>query len=61
MSIGNTWIMNNREEQKKKISYAEVVRNREEIKVNESGKEKTSSNQQRINNLENDKFGNVNF
>ena len=53
--------MNNREEQKKKISYAEVVRNREEIKVNESGKEKTSSNQQRINNLENDKFGNVNF
>ena len=57
MSIDNTWIMDNREEQKKKISYAEVAHNREEVKANESGKEKTSSNQQRINNLENDKFG----
>ena len=57
MSIDNTWIMNNREEQKKKISYAEVVRNCEEVKVNESGEEKTSSNEQWINNLENDKFG----
>ena len=49
--------MDNREEQKKKISYAEVAHNREEVKANESGEEKTSSNQQRINNLENDKFG----
>ena len=57
MSIDNTWIMDNREEQKKKISYAEVAHNREEVKANESGEEKTSSNQQRINNLENDKFG----
>ena len=53
--------MDNREEQKKKRSYAEVTRNRKEVKVNDSGEEKTWSNQQRVNILGNDKFGNVNF
>ena len=37
MSIDNMWITDNREEQKKKRSYAEVTCNREEVKVNDSG------------------------
>ena len=61
MSIDNMWITDNREEQKKKRSYAEVTRNCEEVKVNDSGEAKTWSNQQRVNILGNDKFGNVNF
>ena len=61
MSIDNSQIMDNREEQKKKRSYAEVTRNRKEVKVNDSGEEKTWSNQQRVKILENDKLGNVNF
>ena len=61
MSIDKTWVTDNRAERKKKRYYAEVTRNREEVKVNDSGEEKTSSNQQRVNILENDKFGNVNF
>ena len=61
MSIDNMWITDNREERKKKRSYAEVTRNREEVKVNDSGEEKSWSNQQQVNILGNDKFGNVNF
>ena len=61
MSIDNIWITDNREGRKKKRSYAEVTRNREDVKVNDIGEEKTRSNQQRVNILGNDKFGNVNF
>ena len=61
VSIDNMWITDNWEEWKKKRSYAEVARNRKEVKVNDSGEEKTWSNQQRVNILGNDKFGNVNF
>ena len=61
ISIDNMWITDNREERKKKRSYAEVTCNREEVKVNDSGEEKTWSNQQRVKILENDKLGNVNF
>ena len=43
------------------MSYAEVARNRKEVKVNDSGEEKTWSNQQQVKNLENDKLGNVDF
>ena len=45
VSIDNMWITDNREEWKKKRSYAEVARNRKEVKVNDSGEEKTWSNQ----------------
>ena len=61
MSLDNMWITNNREEQKKKRSYAEVTHNREEVKLSDSGEEKTWSNQQRVNILENHRGGNVNF
>ena len=60
MSIDNMWITGNREERKKKRSYAEVTCNREKVKVNDSGEEKTWSNRQRVNILGN-KFANVNF
>ena len=61
MFIDNTWITDNQKERKKKRPYAEVARNCGEVKVNDSGEEKTSSNQQRVNILENDTFGNANF
>ena len=61
MPVDNTWITDNRKEQKKKRSYAEVVCDLKEVEVNDSGEEKTSSSQQRVNILENDNFGNVNF
>ena len=61
MSIDNMWITDSREERKNKRSYAEVTNNREEVKVNGSGEEKTWSNQQRVNILGNDKFGTVHF
>ena len=61
MSIDKTWVTDNRAERKKKRYYAEVTSNREEVKVNDSGEEKTLSNQQRVNILEKDKFGNANF
>ena len=61
MSIDNMWKTDNQEELKKKTSYAEVACNCEEVKVNDSGEEKTWSNQQWVNILENDTFGNINF
>ena len=61
LSIDNMWIRDNRTERKKKISYAEVVCNLKEVKVNDSGEEKTWSSQQRVNILENYNFENINF
>ena len=61
VSTDNTWITDNRTERKKKRSYAEVVCNLKEVKMNDSSEEKTSSSQQRVNILENDNFGNVKF
>ena len=61
MPLDNTWITDNRTERKKKKSYAEVVYNLKEVKVNDSGEEKISTSQQRVNILENVNFGNVNF
>ena len=61
MSIDNMWITDNREERKKKRSYTKVTHNCEKVKVNDRGEEKTWSNQQQVNILGNDKFGNVNF
>ena len=52
MSIDNTWIMDSRTERKKKRPYAEVICNLKEVKMNDSGGEKTSSSQQRVNILE---------
>ena len=39
MSADNTWITDNQMEQKKRRSYAEVVCNLEEVKVDDSGEE----------------------
>ena len=61
MPVDNTWITNNWKKQKKKRSYAEVVYDLKEVEVNDRGEEKTSSSQQRVNILENNNFGNVNF
>ena len=57
----NMWVTDNRTERKKNRAYAEVVCNLEEVEVNDGGKEKTWNSQQRVNTLENDNFGNVNF
>ena len=44
--------MDSRTERKKKRPYAEVICNLKEVKMNDSGGEKTSSSQQWVNILE---------